>query len=116
MGRLAETKNKISLFERRIVLALSFVISVTMSACSNPLGGNSSRIEDGHLPSVSLVPPVGGAEFVSSSAQGKKTANGRFILNGTLSSDRDQLIQKTKRGYSVYSNVQGVMLSGGKDL
>lgn len=116
MGRIAETKNNISFYERIGFFLLSIFVLTTLSACSNPLGGNSSRIDEGHLPSVSLVPPVGGAELVSSSAQLKKTANGRFILNGTLSSDRDQLIQKTKRGYSVYSNVQGVMLSGGNGL
>jgi len=83
------------------------------------MGGSSSQIQAGHDPGVSnkTIAPSSGSEFVAASVQGKPTTGARFMLQGTLSSATNQIMQTTpQRGYKLFSNVQGQFISGGKDL
>lgn len=113
--------NKYSLFMRRVsgVFAAAICL-IGLTACSGgggPLGG--SAVDENHrpglpdLPSVPFTPrSTKDAEFVSSSQQGKLTlTSGRYKLNATLGSPGDKLQNTTARGYKVYGNVQGQVLT-----
>lgn len=102
------------------MVRLSQFISLTaiLCGCSNPLGGQSA-VEAGHNPGVTdqSLPASPGTEFVSASQQMTQTTGGRFVLQGSVSNMTDQVKVKTAdRGYTLYSNVQGEMISLGKGL
>jgi hypothetical protein len=94
------------------ILAVFMFVSLA-SGCSNPLG-TQSNVESGHSPGVNDTPsiaPAHGAEFVSNAVHRQPTVGQRFLLEGALASPTAQVVQKSSRGYTLYSNVQGEITS-----
>lgn len=100
-----------------VVVAMKFfVLGLTwlLSACGNPFGGEVSHVEVGHNPGVHRGPSTGGAsggEFVSMSAQRLKTTYLHYQSSQSLGGRTQAVQQKTSRGYTVYSNIQGELIS-----
>jgi hypothetical protein len=85
-----------------------------LSACSNPFGGDGSQVDPGHSPGIEAykLPNGKGAEPVAGSAQNLVSVNRHYRLEGSIANHADGVKIKTARGYTLYSNVQGQLVSG----
>jgi hypothetical protein len=89
-------------------------MSTVISACSNPFGGEGSQVDPGHLPGIESykLPNGKGAEAVPSSSQSLISRNRHYRLEGSISNHASGVRKKTARGYTLFSNVQGQLVSG----
>jgi hypothetical protein len=88
-----------------MVLSLAMLM-VSSLACSK---GGILNIDRG--PSSSILQQVGGAEFVSSSAQYENTLLNNYHVQQSVGDFLPTLEQTSANGYKLYSTVQGQMLS-----
>jgi hypothetical protein len=104
---------------KKIFKLILFAPVFFLAGCGNPLGGNNSIVQANHDPGVSSnagnsLAPANGSEFVAASAQNVKTLNNRFEFAATLGSPSSQIVQTTTtRNYTLWSNVQGELISNG---
>lgn len=101
-------------FFNMIAFFCSFIFLVTVAACNNPFGGRNSLIDSKHAPGVDLGAKelTSRSELVSSSQQSVLTTGGRFKISATLSSPTAEVYSvTTSRGYQLFSNVQGELIS-----
>lgn len=92
-----------------------------VAGCGNPVSGGKTSIDDNHTPGTSLSaqqPTVlmTGGEFVTASGHSQITGNSRFIVSGSLVNSTGEIQQTTSRGYVLFSNIQGMVLSAGGGL
>jgi hypothetical protein len=95
------------------------VLLFSLVGCGNPLGGAHSAIDASHLPGVDNgKTPVSKirSEFVAASSQMKPTVTAKFLLEASLSTSTNEINETTTRGYKLYSNVQGQLISDGQGL
>jgi hypothetical protein len=92
-----------------------FTSLLFLSACGNPFGGAGSNVESGHDPGVpqDIVGDgnVKSGDFVSSSAQLVQTPTRHYIVSQSLGELTQDSRTKTSRGYTVFSNIQGTLIS-----
>lgn len=101
-----------------ILLGTSAVVLSTLG-CSNPFGGSQSVVDPNHHPGVvdnTVLTPAQNFELVSASSQYTTTSSGQFKINGAMGGLSHQVDSVTTRGYHVFSNVQGEIISNGNGL
>ncbi len=105
---------------RFVIWSLSFTFyiftsAVLLTGCSNPFGGDKSKIDSGHAPGIDTVadlPSSNGSEFVNMSSQSVLTNGGRFRVSASVGSTTNEVkMVTTSRGYKIYSNIQGDLIS-----
>lgn len=84
---------------------LFIVLSFSLSACGYIKGGVEDLIE---IPLFEQKPQ--GAEVISGSLKGERTANGYYV-DTSVGSINSQIKATTANGYQVYYGIQGEIIS-----
>ncbi len=97
----------------KAMFALSALL-ILLTGCSNPFGSDGSQVDPGHSPGLLdayKLPNGKGSESVAMSKQFSISRNRHYKLSGSLSNHSTEIRSKTSRGYTLYSNVQGQLIS-----
>lgn len=86
--------------------ALGFLTGCSVDASLTNLAGGSSPITPPRL-----FDKAGGSEFVSGSFPGQLSVVRQYKVDATVGHFLGQPVQKTAHGYTVYSSVQGSLIS-----
>ncbi|OYZ24216.1 MAG: hypothetical protein B7Y39_01980 [Bdellovibrio sp. 28-41-41] len=98
-------------FIKMIFVSLGFCLTLALGACSNPFGGDKSKVDTNYGAQSPAEPAATGYEVVSGSKLSESTVSAQHKVDVTVGASTSQVRLVTNKNKIVYLNVQGQIIS-----